>query len=150
MWTEFLLAATHHVLVFAMFAIISVEIVYAKPGLNAFAVRRLGLVDRLYGIVSTLVLIVGFSRAIWGLKGWDYYEGNIIFWVKIGLFVLAGLLSVIPTVAFLKWNWRLNKDPNDLPSDAEVRANRKWLHMETSVMILIPIAAAALGRGMTD
>ena len=30
MWTEFLLAATHHVLVFSLFAILTVEIVYAE------------------------------------------------------------------------------------------------------------------------
>lgn len=150
MWTDFLLAATHHVLVFALFVILAVEIVYAKPGLSADTVRRLGRIDMLYGLVSTLVIIVGFSRAIWGLKGWAYYESNILFWVKIGLFVTVGTLSVIPTIAFLKWNWRLRKDPNDLPSDAEVKANRKWLHMESAVIILIPIAAAALAHGMTD
>ena len=150
MWTDFLLAAAHHVLVFSLFAILAVEIVYAKPGLNADTVRRLGKVDMLYGLASMLVIIVGFSRAIWGLRGWDYYEGNLLFWVKIGLFVLVGLLSIFPTVAFLKWNGRLNKDPNDLPSDAEVRANRKWMHMETTFLILIPVVAAALARGMTD
>lgn len=150
MWTDFILASAHHVLVFALFAIISVEIVYAKPGLNAATVRRLAAIDGLYGAVSLLVLAVGFSRAIWGLKGWDYYEGNILFWVKIGMFVIVGLLSLKPTLAFLRWNGRLKADPDYLPPDAEVRANRKWLHMETTVLILIPIVAAALARGMAD
>ncbi|MFT3811422.1 MAG: DUF2214 family protein [Micropepsaceae bacterium] len=150
MWTDFLLAAAHHVLVFALFSILAVEIVYAKPGLSADAIRRLGKIDMLYGLVSTLVIVVGFSRAIWGLKGWDYYEGNILFWVKIGLFLTVGALSAMPTIAFLKWNARLRANPADLPSDAEVKANRKWLHMESTVIILIPIVAAALARGMTD
>ena len=150
MWTDFILAAIHHVLVFSLFAIISVEIVYAKPGLNADAVRRLGLVDAIYGLCSLLVIAVGFSRAVYGLKGWDYYEGNILFWVKIGLFAGVGALSIKPTMAFLSWNRRLRKDPNDLPSDAVVKANRKWMHMETTLLILIPIVAAALARGMTD
>lgn len=150
MWTDFILASVHHVLVFALFSILAIEIVYARPGLNADTIRRLGRIDMVYGLVSTLVIIVGFARAIWGLKGWDYYEGNLLFWVKIALFLTVGLLSVFPTVAFLRWNGRLRKDPNDLPSDAEVKANRKWLHMESAVIILIPIVAAALARGMTD
>ncbi len=150
MWTDFILAATHHVLVFSLFAIISVEIVYAKPGLSADTIRRLGTVDALYGMVSLLVIVVGFSRAIWGLRGWDYYSGNILFWTKIGLFIGVGLLSLKPTIAFLKWNGRLKADPAYLPPDAEVKANRKWMHMETTLLILIPIVAAALARGMTD
>lgn len=150
MWTDFILASLHHVLVFALFAIITVEKVYAKPGLNAAAIRRLGLMDRIYGVVSVLVLAAGFARAIWGLKGWDYYAGNILFWVKIGMFVAVGLLSVKPTIAFFQWNRALKADPHWLPSDAEVRANRIWIHMETTVLILIPVVAAALARGMTD
>lgn len=150
MWTDFILAAIHHVLVFSLFAIIAVEIVYAKPGMSAATVRRVGMIDGLYGMVSMLVLVVGFSRAIWGAKPWEYYEGNILFWVKIGLFLLVGLLSLPPTMAFLKWNKRLRDDPAALPSDGEVKSIRKWMHMETTVLILIPIVAAALARGMTD
>lgn len=150
MWTDFILAALHHVLVFSLFAIIAVEIVYAKPGLNAAAVRRVAMVDALYGLCSLLVVAVGFSRAIWGLKGWDYYAGNILFWVKIGMFLGVGALSIVPTLAFLRWNRRLRHDPAALPADGEVKAIRKYMHMETTLLILIPIVAAALARGMTD
>lgn len=150
MWTDFLLASLHHVLVFSLFAILAVEIVYAKPGMSADTLRRVAKVDGLYGGVSLAVIIVGFLRAIYGLRGWDYYEGNILFWVKIGMFLVVGLLSIAPTLAFLKWTKRLKDDPAALPADGEVRAIRKWLHMETSVLILIPVVAAALARGMLD
>jgi len=150
MWTDFILAAIHHVLVFSLFAILVMEIVYAKPGIDAATLKRVGMIDGMYGVVSTLVLVVGFARAIWGLKGWDYYEGNILFWVKIAMFVTVGLLSVPPTIAFLKWNKRVRANPADLPSDAEVKSMRKFLHMETAVIILIPVVAAALAHGLTD
>lgn len=150
MWTDFLLASLHHVLVFALFAILTMEIVYARPGLDAVAVRKLGMVDAMYGTLAGVVLVVGVLRAIYGLKGWDYYADNILFWVKIGMFLAVGALSIPPTLAFLKWNRRLKANPADLPSDAEVKANRKWLHMETTLLILIPVVAAALARGMAD
>jgi putative membrane protein len=150
LWLDFTLAAIHHVLVFGLFAILAVEIVYARPGLDGATLKRLGRIDALYGALATLVIIVGFARAIWGLKGWDYYVGNALFWIKVGLFLGVGALSAVPTINFLKWNGRHRADPAYLPPDAEVRANRKWLHMETTLLILIPVVAAALARGLAD
>lgn len=146
MWLDFILASLHHVLVFSLFAVITMELVLAKPGIDAPTIKRLGRVDQLYGAFAGLILIVGFSRAVWGLKGWDYYAGNHMFWTKVVAFALVGLLSLIPTMNFIRWGRRVTADPSDLPSDAEVKANRKWLHMETTVLILIPIIAAALAR----
>ena len=150
LWLDFTLAAVHHVLVFSLFAILAIELVYAKPGMDAPTVRRLAAVDSLYGLFATLVIVVGFARAIWGLKGWDYYLTNPLFWTKVGLFLAVGALSAPPTIKFLQWKGRLKADPAYLPPAADVKANRKWLHMEMGLLILIPIAAAALARGLAD
>lgn len=149
-WLDFALASLHHTAVFALFTILAVEIVYAKPGLSAATLRRLGTIDMLYGLSAAAVLVAGIARAVWGLKGWDYYAANPLFWTKIGLFAGIGLLSLVPTFAFLRWNARLRADPAYLPPDAEVQANRKWMHMETTLLILMPIVAAALARGLAD
>jgi putative membrane protein len=150
MWTDFILASIHHVLVFSLFAILTMEIVYARPGIDAPTIKRVAAVDAFYGITSTLVLIVGILRAIYGMKGWDYYADNILFWVKMAMFLGVGALSIPPTLAFLKWNRRIKSNPSDLPTVAEVKSMRKFLHMETTVLILIPVVAAALARGLTD
>ena len=150
LWLDFALAALHHTAVFALFTVLTVEIVYAKPGMSRETLRRLGMIDMLYGFSALVVLGAGFARAIWGIKGWDYYAGNPLFWTKVGLFAGIGLLSVIPTVNFLRWNARAKADPAYLPPDGEVRANRKWMHMETTLLILMPIVAAALARGLAD
>jgi len=146
MWLDFALAALHHVLAFSLFAIISVELMLAKPGITAAGVLRLARVDALYGLFAAMILLVGFARAVWGLKGWDYYAGNHMFWAKVGAFLVVGLLSIRPTTRFLKWARRVKANPADLPDDAELRANRVWMHAETTVLILIPVIAAALAR----
>jgi putative membrane protein len=148
LWLDFFLAAFHHLIVFGIFAVLAMELVYARLGMSAEAVHRVAAVDRLYGLLAGLILIVGFSRAIWGLKGWDYYATNPLFWVKISLFVIVGAISVVPTMNFLRWSGRLKRDPAALPSTAEVKANRFWLHIETGVLFLIPIVAAAMARGL--
>ena len=150
LWLDFTLAAIHHVLVFGLFAILTIELVLVKPGLDHATVRRLGRVDMLYGLAATLVIVVGFLRAIYGLKGWDYYSGNLLFWLKVGLFAAVGALSAPPTIKILQWNGRLRIDPANLPDAADVKATRKWVHMEMGLLILIPIVAAALARGLTD
>jgi len=150
LWLDFALAAIHHLLVFGLFAILAVEIVYARPGLDGATVRRLGRVDALYGAFATLVIVVGFARAIWGLKGWDYYVVNPLFWIKVGLFLAVGALSAVPTINFLRWNGRLKAEPGYRPPDGEVLANRKWLHLEAALLVLIPVVAAALARGLAD
>jgi putative membrane protein len=150
MWLDFVLAAVHHVLVFSLFAIIAVELLLAKPGIDRAGLARLTRVDSLYGLFSGLVIAAGFSRAIWGLKGWDYYAGNPVFWAKVAAFLLVGLLSIVPTRAFLRWSKRATADPADLPSGPEIRTVRTWMHLETTVLILIPVIAAALARGIGD
>jgi len=88
------------------------------------------------------ILIVGFSRAIFAAKGWDYYEHNAFFWAKIGTFVAIGILSVPPTLAFLKW--RRTGAP---PTDAAVHQARRYLWMELALFPLLPTFAAAMARG---
>ena len=130
--------------------ILAVEIVYAKPGMDAATLKRVARIDALYGATAAAVLAAGFARAIWGLKGWDYYAGNPLFWAKVGAFVLVGLLSIGPTVRIIKWNLRLKAEPDFRPTPEEVKATRVWMHAETTVLILIPVIAAALARGLAD
>ena len=56
-----------------------------------------------YGLLAGLIVVVGFSRAIFAAKGWTYYEHNALFWAKLATFALIGLLSVPPTLAYLRW-----------------------------------------------
>ena len=89
-----------------------------------------------------LILIVGFSRAIFAAKGWDYYEHNAFFWAKIGTFAAIGILSVPPTLAFLKW-----RRTGASPTDEAVQQARRYLWMEVALFPLLPAFAAAMARG---
>ncbi|TIL74004.1 MAG: DUF2214 family protein, partial [Mesorhizobium sp.] len=51
-----------------------------------------------------LIIVVGIGRVIYGLKGWEFYVYNWVFWAKMAAFVAVGLLSIIPTVRFASWN----------------------------------------------
>lgn len=139
---DLILAAFHHILVLALFGFLFAEFFSVRPGMNGTSVRRLPALDVKYGVVSALVLIVGFSRAIFAAKGWDYYLHNVFFWAKIGTFVVIGLLSIPPTLTFARWR-RLWKSP----SEQEIAKVRRYMWMELALFPLLPIFAAVMARG---
>src|SRR5688500_17846579 len=92
--------------------------------------------------IAGLILIVGFARAIFAAKGWDYYLHNAFFWAKIGTFVLIGLLSVPPTLAYLKW-----RRTGAAPTDEAIVGVRRYLWMEAVLFAPLLAFAAAMARG---
>jgi putative membrane protein len=90
------LASAHHVLIFVIFGTLFGEMVALSGALNAATLKRVARLDLIYGIAASVVIVVGFGRAIFAAKGWSYYSHNGFFWAKIAIFALIGLLSVKP------------------------------------------------------
>jgi putative membrane protein len=145
--TDLILAIAHHLLVFSLMAIIAAELVLVRDGLDGAALRRLGSIDLTYGVVAAGVLIVGFSRVFFGVKGPAAYLPNPFFWAKIGVFVLVGLLSVPPTLRILRWGRQARAEPGFSPPQADVRHVRRFLWAEAALLPFIPAFAAVMARG---
>lgn len=139
------LAIGHHLLIFALFGVLVAELVLVRPGLDRSAIMRTTSIDLWYGVLAALIVIVGFARAIFAAKGWNYYEHNLFFWLKIGTFVLIALLSVPPTIRYLRW-----RSAASLPSEGEVNGMRRILWAEVALFALLPIFAAAMARGFGE
>ncbi len=136
------LAIGHHLLIFALFGVLFAEFMMVKTGMDKAAVARTAGIDLSYGVLAGLILIVGFSRAVFAAKGWAYYSHNGFFWAKIATFLVIGLLSIPPTVKFIRW-----RGAETPPSDAEVKGVRRYLHIELGLFALLPAFAAAMARG---
>jgi putative membrane protein len=136
------LAIGHHLLVFALFGVLAAELVLMRKGVDLTTVARVGRVDLWYGILAGLIVAVGFSRAVFAAKGWLYYSHNLYFHAKIGTFVLIGLLSVPPTIAYIRW-----RRAGIAPTDAQVISVRRFLWAELLLFALLPAFAAAMARG---
>jgi putative membrane protein len=150
MFLDFALASLHHVLLVLLVAILAIEFALLRPGLGETEMRRLSGVDLWYGIVAGILLGVGLARVWFGLKGPDYYLHNPLFWTKLGLFIVIALLSIPPTIRFIGWSRQLKADAGFRPDDAAVKATRAWLFGEAALLLLIPVIAAALARGLLD
>ena len=95
-------AFLHFLAAFALFAALAVELMLTRGTLDAFTARRLLVVDGVFGISATVVLLAGIARVLWFAKGPAYYLHDIYFIAKMALFVAVGLLSIYPTLQFLR------------------------------------------------
>jgi len=136
------LAIAHHLLMFGIFGILFAEFWVLRSGLSSAAVARIASIDLWYGIFAIAIIAIGFCRAIFAAKGWTYYSHNAFFWAKIVTFAAIGLLSVPPTMAFIRW-----RKSGALPSDPDVRKVRRYLHAELALALFLPAFAAAMARG---
>jgi putative membrane protein len=145
--TDLILAVLHHLGVFTIAGIIAAELALVRPDMTNEKVRQVSKIDALYGLAAGLVLLIGFSRVYFGLKGSDFYMQNPVFWAKIAAFVAVGVLSIIPTLLFISWRDKAKKDPSFVPSADEIASVRRYVKLQAHVFILIPIFAAAMARG---
>lgn len=142
--TDLLIAIMHHLLVFLLAGILAAELVLVRPGLSGRSLHLLGRIDRAYGGLAMAIIVVGISRVIFGLKGWEYYVSNHAFWGKMAAFVIVGLLSIRPTMRILAWV----RAGDDVP-DAEIQAVRIWIKGEVAFLALVIAFAAMMARGMS-
>ncbi len=144
---DLILAIAHHLLVFSLAAILAAELATVRVGLSGAALRRLGAMDLAYGAIAGGVIMVGFSRVFFGMKGPAAYLPNPFFWSKLGVFALVGLLSVPPTLRIIAWRRQSAADPAFSPSETEVAYVRRFVLAEACLFPLIPAFAAVMARG---
>ncbi len=136
------LAVVHHLLIFALFGVLFGELLLVRAGMDQSAVSTTVAIDLWYGIIAAIIIVAGFSRAIFAAKGWSYYAHNMFFWCKISVFVIIGLLSVPPTLSYIRWRRRATA-----PTAAEIMVVRRFLYGELALFAALPAFAAAMARG---
>jgi putative membrane protein len=147
MTLEALLAYLHILAILSLVVFSSSEAALCRvEWMNAKVVERLVTVDRIYGIAAGVVLLTGLARTWWGVKGTAWYWTNGLLHLKFGLFVVVALMSIKPTMMFIRWRRRLRAD-GALPEEAQVRQARRWVMVQAHIIAVIPLAAVFLARG---
>ena len=142
------LAYLHFSAIFILFAFLTVEFVLLRGALDGPAIRMLGRMDLWYFGAAAGALLTGFLRLGLGAKGADFYFGAWPVYVKIGLFLAVGILSVHPTLAFIRWRRALDHDSAWKPPEAEQRGIRRLVMVEVHLAALIPVLAVIMARGL--
>lgn len=144
-----LLHYAHFVCIFLLACFLAGEAFVLKKSLSRRDLTQLQGIDRYYGILAGLVIVTGLLLVFFGEKGSAYYAHNGIFWMKMVLFVAIALISIVPTVAFSRWNGRETVDGSILLQDGEYRRLRALLWVEIGLLALIPLCAAVMANGIS-
>jgi len=142
--TELVLRYLHFISIFAIVATVAAEHVLLKKSLTRAEISRLAKIDGVYGIAALLLLGVGLTLWLGGIgKPAEFYSKNWIFHTKLTLFVFIGLLSIYPTVFFLK-----NRKGD--PHEAVVIPDKIFwmLRVELLLLFIIPLLAGLMARGV--
>ena len=148
MTLEALLAFFHLVAIMTMVVFMASETALCRTEwMSPAIVHRLVRLDLIYMVSAACVLLAGLARAWWGMKGVEWYWAQPLLHFKLGLFVVIWLMSLQPTRAFLRWRRNLLAT-GALPPEAEVRAARRWIMIETHLLGALLLAAVFLARGV--
>lgn len=111
-----------------------------KVDLKSF--KKLVVVDAIYGIGAIATLIGGALLWFSYGKPAEFYSSNYIFHIKLTVFILIGLLSIFPTVYFVR-NRKLTSDFITIPNYII-----KIIRVELCLLVFIPLLAVLIARGI--
>lgn len=148
MTLEALLAALHIVAILTLVVFLSSQAALCRAEwMNAAVVRRLARLDMIYLFAAVALLLTGLARLYWGTKGMAWYVSQPLFHIKMTLFVLVGLLSIKPSLAFRRWMRGL-AGGQSLPDAQEVGRTRRWIMVQAHLVPIIAVVAVFWARGM--
>ena len=146
--TEVLVVYLHFAAMTLIAVFLAIEYLICVPGLARQSLKLLARVDLLYLIAAVLALATGVARLVWFGKGAGFYLHNPVFYIKLALFVAIGLISVPPTLQYLRWMRMLKTGAAAVAADFEVLRTRRYLLVELVLFAFIPLLAVLMARGI--
>ena len=96
------------------------------------------------GIAAGALFVIGLLRVFYFEKGASYYFHSHAFLTKFSLFVIIGVLSVVPTLEFLSWRDTLKIGEVPAVDAARLRRVSAVIHAELAAIIIILLCAAIM------
>lgn len=147
MVTTALMAFLHHLMSFTLTACLVYEFIAYQKNMSTEELRRIQRADLAYGISAGLLLVIGLLRVFFFEKGVNFYIHSPFFWVKMTAFLIVGLLSIDPTIRYIRWNTVLSQNQTPEINDAEYKRTRFLLLLEVTGIAVILLAAPLMARG---
>lgn len=137
----------HYLFIMILMGSVIAEHLILKPKMDAERIKSLATSDVIYGISALLVLATGLLRFFLYGKGVEYYLSNPLFHAKLTFFILIGLVSIYPTIQFIRWRKRLDMDESYRPDPKIVKRITMILRVEILVIAVLPLLAVLINRG---
>jgi putative membrane protein len=141
-------AFLHHLAAFTLVAALAIQFVLLRDAVTLGSARKLQVVDAVYGLAAIVLLVVGLGRVFHFEKGATYYFHTWTFIAKLSLFVLVGLISIMPTLAFRSWRKAVRQGQAPEVSAQQLQRLRSIIHLELIGVVLIILCAALMAKGI--
>ena len=142
------MAFLHHLFAFTLVACVAYEFIAYRKNISVEEARRIQRADIMYGISAGLLLVVGLLRVYFFEKGPNFYNHNPFFWSKMIAFIIVGLLSIDPTIRYIRWNKIVKENKAPEISNIEFKRTRLLLWLEVIGLAVILFSAAFMARGI--
>jgi putative membrane protein len=144
MTLEIFLRYLHFISIFTIVGALTSEHLLLKKTLTRAEILRLSRIDMVYGLAALMLLIVGLTLWLGGVgKPSEFYSKNWIFHAKITCFLLIGLLSIYPTIFFIKNSKGNKNEVVEIPKSVFM-----MLRLELLLLFIIPFLAGLMARGI--
>jgi putative membrane protein len=142
-----LFAFLHHLCAFTLVAAVAIEFTLVRQELTLSTARRLQVTDLVLGIAAGALFVIGLLRVFFFEKGADYYFHSYAFLAKFSLFIIVGLLSIIPTREFLSWGGAIKAGRVPVMEANKRKRVTAVIHAELAAIVVILLCAAIMARG---
>jgi putative membrane protein len=142
-----LFAFLHHLCAFTLVAAVAIEFTLLRGELTLSSARRLQVTDLVLGIAAGALFVIGLLRVFLFEKGAAYYFHSHAFLLKFALFILVGLLSIIPTMEFLSWRGAIKAGQVPVMNPKQRQRVIAIVHSELTAIVIILLCAAIMARG---
>lgn len=134
----------HFISICTMIACLFLEYFLLKKQNNRNEITTLWKIDGIYGVSSISTLTAGFL--LWFVVGKpaSFYENSYLIWGKIGLFLIVGILSIVPTIFFFRERTKDREGSEQV--DVPVKL-KKYILAELILLFLIPVLAVFMAQG---
>jgi putative membrane protein len=136
----------HYVAIMLMMASLLGEHLALKATLTAAQARTIQRLDIIYGAAAVLILVTGVMR-MYLEKGVTYYLQNGAFHALLGIFVVVALISIYPTVTFLRWRADTGADRGQELAPGSFRKLQMTMRFEMALVLLAPLFATWMAHG---
>lgn len=144
MTTEILLRYIHFICILTIAGTLIAENVLIKKTMFRNDINKLARIDSIYGLSALALVIAGLTLWLGSYgKPAVFYSHNPVFHAKLGLFAAVGIISIYPTVFFIK---QRKGDPSDtvmLPPTII-----RLLRLELILLAIIPLLAGLMAKGI--
>ena len=128
--------------------VLAFEMLMLKQPLTLETTKKIIRYDAIYGMSAGLILVIGGLRVMYFEKGAYYYLHSAPFFTKMALFILVGLISIYPTMTFLKWNKSIKQGILPTVTEAQTRKLRLVIHVELTLLGLMILCAVLMAKGI--